>query len=118
MEAIDPELVVRPATSFLPDEKVKPWPYDLAEAQALATTTQGFGDRIPDAAAQSASRILHGSGLASNIDVMGIEILTIGRAYRAVYIPLTTHKPAAFGHKPGERTKKLWYYVFCQVCTT
>ena len=104
---------MRPATSLLPHEKVKPLAVDIDEMQGTATAIQGFADRIPEAAARSAARILHASGLVSNVEILNMEILNIGRAYRCLYIPVQTHEPTPFGHKAGERTGNLWTYSFC-----
>ena len=105
------ELIVRPATSLLPDERVKPLPVDIDEMQSTATAIQGFAERIPEAAARSAARILHASGLVSNVEILNMEILNIGRAYRCLYIPVQAHEPTPFGRKAGERTGNL--YSFC-----
>ena len=107
------ELIVRPATSLFPDERVKPLPVDIDEMQSTATAIQGFAERIPEAAARSAARVLHASGLVSNVEILNMEILNIGRAYRCLYIPVQTHEPTPFGHKAGERTGNLWTYSFC-----
>ena len=109
--SVPPDLIVRPATSLLPDERVRPLPFDMDETQGTATIIQGFAERIPDAAARSAAKILHASGL--NVNVLSMEILPIGCAYRCLYIPLQTHKPTPFGHKAEERTGNLWTYSIC-----
>ena len=108
--SVPPDLIVRPATSLLPD---KPLPFDVDQMEETATAIQGFAERIPDAAARSAARILHASGLSANVDILSVEILNIGRACRCLYRPLQTHKPTPFGHKAEERTGNLWTYTFC-----
>ena len=98
LPSVPPDLIVRPATSLLPDERVKPLPFDIDQMEETATAIQGFAERIPDAAARSAAKILHASGLSANVDILSMEILNIGRAYRCLHIPLQTHKPTPFGH--------------------
>ena len=107
------DLIVRPATSLLPDERVKALPVDMDEMQSTATAIQGMAERIPEGAARTAARILHASGLVQSVGILTMEILSIGRAYRCLYIPVQTHEPTPFGHKAGERTGNLWTYSFC-----
>ena len=94
----------RQCRSLLPDE---PLPF-VDQMEETAAAIQGFAERIPDAAARNAARILHASGLSANVDILSVEILNIGRACRCLYIPLQTHEPTPFGHKAEERTGNLW----------
>ena len=55
------DLIVRPATSLLPDERVKALPVDMDEMQSTSTAIQGMAERIPEGAARTAARILHAS---------------------------------------------------------